>query len=657
MARDAELRARITAKDDASKVIDKVADAAQDLEKKPVEVEIDADVQGALSALDQVAAEAKQTAEAADALGRALGPDLAAKADTTAIVGDLKNMGLSLDQIKGNADQLGAKMRELSDVDVGGKLGSSLGTTRGKLDELRDSGDQTGSVLANMAGNSTQDMAQLAGVTGTAGMAMGQLAEYATEGNISMSSLAKTAGPMLLLALATQAVSSELNKFRKIDAFNTERVDAYFDAIKEGGTAFEALANELEDTGEIGVKINDLFGKEGLFGQEMFGGWSGELDAAAGMHAFGMEIKDFLDLAKKGPATIKAWGDAQVKGGADTKETALMVAMLTQEHGNLSKAEERAKTTAELLGDERALGTTALEDQQDELKKLAASHEAAAAATAEDAAAAAAYAETIGGIDWAATGGIDSAVAGMSAFHDQFFSLADIASDNEAAFDSFGKALKDNGKSFDLNTEKGRDNQQALENLAATLDVQLAAALADSGGSLEVFQGKAADVAATLRNRLINELHMSGSAADDVIRRLGLMPEDVETRYNLSGTEDARAKLDLLSSSIDDLPKNVKTTVTQQIIAGDYQGALATIQNYYNNHPATVKVNVTMGQIPVAGILSSISTTKAAATVVPVSLQLPTAGEIARQIGRVRLPFSVASSLRSDERLSGARDL
>src|SRR4051812_46118226 len=135
MARDANLKATITAKDDASKVIDKLADKADQLEK-PVEMEVDADVAKVLGAFDQIAAEAKATAAAADALGSALGPELAAQADPARIVNELKSMGLTLDQITANADELGGKMRELADADVGGNLGSSLGTTRGQLDDL-----------------------------------------------------------------------------------------------------------------------------------------------------------------------------------------------------------------------------------------------------------------------------------------------------------------------------------------------------------------------------------------------------------------------------------------------------------------------------------------------------------------------------------------
>jgi hypothetical protein len=213
------------------------------------------------------------------------------------------------------------------------------------------------------------------------------------------------------------------------------------------------------------------------------------------------------------------------------------------------------------------------------------------------------YAQEFGnataGMDWGAAK-LTGAVAGMSDFHAQFFGLADIASSTEAAFDGLGESLKKNGKSFDLNTEKGRNNQKAVEDLSSSLDSQLAAALADSGGSLDTFKGKAAQMADTLRSRLQNELHLSGAQADDLIARLGLMPADIETRYNLSGTEEAKVKIGLLQGAIDHLPKDVQAIVTQRVIAGDYVGAVQAIQNYNDNHPTTVRVNAVVGSTTAA---------------------------------------------------------
>src|SRR4029077_21267659 len=106
-----------------------------------------------------------------------------------------------------------------------------------------------------------------------------------------------------------------------------------------------------------------------------------------------------------------------------------------------------------------------------------------------------------------------------------------------------------------------------------------------------------ADIEAFMRAKLAPQFGNNKEKIDEVIRSLGLMPDQITTRYDLAGTEEARIKIGLLQGSIAALPKDVQTRVNQQIILGDYQGALNTIQSYYNGHPATVKVNTVVGTI------------------------------------------------------------
>jgi hypothetical protein len=712
MARDANLKATITAKDDASKVIDKLVDKAEDLEK-PVEMEVDADVAKVLGAFDQIATEAKATAAAADALGSALGPELASQADPTRIVGELKNMGLTLDQITTNADQLGAKMRELADADVGGNLGSSLGTARGQIDDLGKSADSSKSVLANMIGNSVQDVGALGGVAGSAGVAIGQMGEYmadAAAGGDSLkqvlSGFGSVAGPLAALAAATQMLNEVMAARARASDQETASLEAMSDALAEGGDAASAYAAELADAGEVqgrfGKQTADDVGGLTSFVAKMPGAAGIAVNLAGKFGLLGEKTDDLVDDFAAAGISAEQWAEAVTSGapGADKMADALAKTSLSADDqakildalGNAqedwSTSTANATEVSKVFGDttddtaakqEKATGRTNAQKEatQDLVDEFDAANEAAQG-----------YADTISGADWAAVGGIDDAVDSMSAFHDQFFALADIASANEAAFDAFGESLKDNGNTFDLNTEKGRANQGALQDLAGTLDAQLASALESSGGDLETFKGKAKDVADTLQRRLTGELGLSEEAAADLIDRLGLMPEDMETRYQLSGTEDARQKIGLLQSSIDALPKDVQTKVTQQIIAGDYQGALATIQDYYNRHPVRAAANVFQGtgweifnpknisaSVNVSkgtgwGIFTNpFGTTKAAPAPVPdamqtaapvpvaVDLMLPSAAQIARRIGQVKLPFAVASSLRADQRLAGGRDL
>jgi hypothetical protein len=127
---------------------------------------------------------------------------------------------------------------------------------------------------------------------------------------------------------------------------------------------------------------------------------------------------------------------------------------------------------------------------------------------------------------------------------------------------------------------------------------EIAKAFADADGDLEQFQRNMDDVGQrTITGLMASFMDLGDSEqeardkANTLMIELGLIPSEVETIYNLAGIEEAKLKLDLLSGSIDALPDNVRTTVTQQIIEGDYVGALNTIQAYYDRHPAEVTVD------------------------------------------------------------------
>src|SRR5262245_10589133 len=181
---------------------------------------------------DTIEAELKGSAQAADALATALGPELAARTDIDKIVADLKKMGLSFEDIEGDADQLAASIKKLDQVGTG-QLKPKLDETADAVHKVGTESDQTGSVLANMAGNTAGELADIAGVGGVAGQAIGQLAEYATEGGIGLKSLVNLGGPMAGLALATQAVSTYMAGVKLQKEFDAKRVEQFVEAFKD----------------------------------------------------------------------------------------------------------------------------------------------------------------------------------------------------------------------------------------------------------------------------------------------------------------------------------------------------------------------------------------------------------------------------------------
>lgn len=327
MARDADFRARITADDNASKVLDQVAQAGDDLERNPIDVKVDANVSEVLSALDQVAGEAKQTQEAAAALSRSLGPELAGRADTTAIVGQLREMGLTMDQITGNADQLGGKLKELSDTDVGGKLGQGLGTARGETEKLSDSARGANSALANMIGNSAQDLGQLGGVAGSTGVAVGQMAEYFSDAALAgegmgaaLKSMVAVAGPILVLTAAVSAVSGAIDGQQRRAEAAAKTTAQFGDAMSGAADDSVGLADSLRKNQDA---LRSFDASASLFGGGTLGGIATVLnDAGKSIPLLGSIFQntsvDIVDAMGDAGLSMYQFSSA-IAGGAATR--------------------------------------------------------------------------------------------------------------------------------------------------------------------------------------------------------------------------------------------------------------------------------------------------------------------------------------------------
>lgn len=575
----------VTADDKASKVLDQVEKKAKTLATGDFDVTVQGKVDKVLGDLEKVGAEAKETAAAADALGRALGPELEAQADTTRIVGDLQKLGLTTEEITASADQLGAKLKELADIDVGGKIGGSLGTARGKMDELGQSADSSKSVMANMVGNTTQDLGALGGIAGSTGVAIGQMGEYMADalgsgeklGSV-LKNFGKVAGPLAAVAAAAYLIGNAMKSIEARKAFRTEQVDAFVESINEGEDAVAALATRLEEAGKI--ETPDLFTNA-----RQWLGISGAIeDVSKKVADLGLTYETFAEKALEGPEAIEAWAKAQIAAGKSVEDVLPVMAAMGEAYEAHVKAGGKAATTTALAGDKARDAKADFKGAADALEKWTDE-------TARAIEGAQAFSDAVGSIDYAAAD-LEGAVAGMSKFTEQNRGLVNIHADLEESFDGLQEAYKKNGKSLDVTTEKGRANQDAIEDVAKALDTRLAAAYVDADGDQATFAANAGKLAQDTLKRLQKELGLSDEQTEALADSLGLLPEDLETRYKLSGDEEAKLKLGLLQGAIDSLDKDVQAKVTQQIIVGDYQGALATVQAGFNRNPPTVPTEV-----------------------------------------------------------------
>lgn len=179
--------------------------------------------------------------------------------------------------------------------------------------------------------------------------------------------------------------------------------------------------------------------------------------------------------------------------------------------------------------------------------------------------------------DWGAAD-FAGATTAMSEFNEGFFGLSNIAMESEAAYDALGESIKENGLSFDLSTEKGRANQSALQDLAATLEGQFVSAYDNANGSLDTFMATAEGIGMGVIQTLQTELGLSAEKATELAEKLGLTAGDYEARFALAGVEEAKVRLDLLGTTIGLLQEDVQREVAMRIATGDFQGALDLVQ-------------------------------------------------------------------------------
>ncbi|WP_210651348.1 phage tail tape measure protein [Nocardioides sp. SYSU D00065] len=126
--------------------------------------------------------------------------------------------------------------------------------------------------------------------------------------------------------------------------------------------------------------------------------------------------------------------------------------------------------------------------------------------------------------------------------------------DYQAAIDDFSQSLRENGRTFDINTEKGRNNQAALDNIAASA---LAVAENMSQAQRQKFLTAAIADIRTMAERM-------GLPKSEVRRLIELLREannaDVSPKINVD-TAQSLSKIQAVRNSIESL-RNRNLTVT-----------------------------------------------------------------------------------------------
>jgi ABC-type transporter Mla subunit MlaD len=138
-------------------------------------------------------------------------------------------------------------------------------------------------------------------------------------------------------------------------------------------------------------------------------------------------------------------------------------------------------------------------------------------------------------------------------------SLFDTTTSAFEAMDRLKQSIKENGKTLDVHTEKGRANRTALSGLAAALNADYDAYVKVNG------EGRSANIVASQNyNAFIKAATGAGiskKAAHDYARQLGLIPPKKQTDM-VANTHDAAARIAALKAQLDSLhDRTIRVTI------------------------------------------------------------------------------------------------
>jgi tape measure domain-containing protein len=149
------------------------------------------------------------------------------------------------------------------------------------------------------------------------------------------------------------------------------------------------------------------------------------------------------------------------------------------------------------------------------------------------------------------------------------------------------KAAKDNGATLDLNTQKGRDNQSALNGMVSSIGGLLSAQAAQ-GASED-------DLKATMESgrqqfiAVAEQMGLNETQANNLADSYGLIPANVATLMQANGFDTSEAAAKRVKDAIDQVPSNKGVSVTV-----DAYGAFRTLDelNSYLNQLGNKEISV-----------------------------------------------------------------
>ncbi len=247
------------------------------------------------------------------------------------IVGDAKDAAKAF----GDAGSSAGKFE--TDIDrADGAMGKfNSGSSKAMKDVARET-DNTRSVVANFAGNAVTELPGIGAAMGPMNMAIGQFGEYAAEGNIKLSKFVAAGAGIALAGVAMQGLAEGMKALNGEEAFNSDQVEAYTDALEDAGSAVDAVKAKLEAAGKVEWRV---------VGDKV-------VDITEKLASAGVTATEFAKIVAGGQPAIQEFGEAMLAAGADAGDMSVILAAAEQQALALGEAEEIAAAKAKFFGTE-----------------------------------------------------------------------------------------------------------------------------------------------------------------------------------------------------------------------------------------------------------------------------------------------------------------
>jgi len=393
-------------------------------------------------------------------------------------------------------------------------------------------------------------------------LAVPKIAEFKAALTLLNTTMSRTAAVGGIVGVAITALVLILSAVAGANADAAAKTKAYGDTIDVTTGKITGATREM-------VKLN-LATKGSIFGVE----GDSAYDAA---EKLGIGLDLITDAATGDVAALEALQkeldigtqDSMARGGTATAEMAEIMART-----GLTMAEVAA--AADLVGGAVAGETSSIEEAI-RVAKQKESVDKTGTDNTEDAADA--YGGLAVEVDVATTA-IGELADELDKLNGKNLDAREAARQLEAAYDDFDASLKENGTTLDITTEKGRNNQAALDDIAkAALDS--GQNIADSGGSWQQYQASLESSRAALLIK-IADLGITGQAAEDLADNILQIPPESEWKMRAE-TDIAEARL----RRIQNLINGIGATSTLHISSGPGSGGITQADggkvNFYAN--------------------------------------------------------------------------